>query len=296
MQLPGFHGANPLDIFKHAIQRFLKHDLSTYAAALAYSTLFAIFPFLIFLIALLSTLDIPQFFDWLLEQSESAMPADAFSVFEGVIEGMRGNARGGVLSIGIVAAIWGASSGVRSVMNAMNVAFGVEESRSLPKRYLLSVVYTLGLAALFIASAGLVIVGPNAMDWIADQADLGDLSVTLWTWLRFPVLALLLMIAVALIYYVAPNVDQKFTLISPGAVVAVIVWLIAAAGFSFYISGFSDYSATYGSLAGIIILLTFLYLSSAVLLLGAEINAVLEHHRQNKGNASLAAESPPNAT
>ncbi|MCC6704235.1 MAG: YihY/virulence factor BrkB family protein [Thermomicrobiales bacterium] len=296
MKLPGFHGANPLGIFKQAIQRFLKHDLSTYAAALAYSTLFAIFPFLIFLIALLSALDIPQFFDWLLDQSESAMPADAYSVFEGVIEGMRGSTRGGVLSIGIVAAIWGASSGVRSVMNAMNVAFGVEESRALPKRYLLSVVYTLGLAALLIASAGLVIVGPDAMNWIADQADLGDLWVTLWTWLRFPVLALLLTIAVALIYYVAPDVDQRFTLISPGAVVAVIVWLVAAAGFSFYISGFSDYSATYGSLAGIIILLTFLYLSSAVLLLGAEINAVLEHQRRNSVDTSLTAESPPNPT
>lgn len=282
MQLPGFDDANPFEILKQAVQRFLKHDLSTYAAALAYSALFAIFPFLIFLIALLSTLDIPQFFDWMLEESASAMPEDAYSVFEGVIEGIRGNARGGVLSIGIVAAIWGASSGVRSVMNAMNVAYGVEESRPLIKRYALSVVYTFGLAALFIASAGLVIVGPDAMNWLADQADLGDLSVTLWTWLRFPVLALLLMIAVALIYYVAPDVDQRFAIITPGSVVAVLVWLIAAAGLSFYISGFADYSATYGSLAGIIVLLVFLYLSSAVLLLGAEINAELFHYRQRK--------------
>ena len=110
---------------------------------------------------------------------------------------------------------------------------------------------------------------------VGNQAGLGDAFVTLWTWLRWPVLALLLMLVTALVYYVAPNVAQPFRLISPGAVLAVAVWVIASAGFSFYVSSFGNYSATYGSLGGVVVLLLYFYLSSAVLLLGAEVNAEL---------------------
>jgi membrane protein len=269
------HHVNPVELLKRSVRAFLDDDMPTYAAALSYSALFALFPFLIFLIALLGFLHIPDFFDWLLEQAQPAMPSDSYSLVESVIRDIQGKPRGGLLSVGILIAIWSASSGIRSVMNAMNVAFGVEETRSALRRYALSVVYTIGLAALLIASAALMLVGPRAIRWIADQADLGSQFVTLWTWLRWPVLVLLLMMVAALIYYVAPNVDQPFALVSPGAVVAVIIWVLASVGFSLYVSNFSNYSATYGSLGGIIVLLLYFYISSAVLLLGAEVNAEL---------------------
>lgn len=281
MHLPGLHGTNPMDLLKRSFKDFLKDDMPTYSAALAYSAIFALFPFLLFLIALLSFLQVPGFFDWILEQGQSALPADAFGMLEDVITQIRGQARGGLLSVGIIMAIWGASGGVRSVMNAMNVAFDVEETRPMVKRYVLSVVYTIGIAALFVASAALMLAGPRLMESVADRVGLGSLFVTLWTWLRFPVLVLLLMLAAALIYYVAPNVDQPFAFITPGAVFAVVVWVIASLGFSLYISNFTDYSATYGSLGGIIVLLFFFYISSAVLLLGAEVNAEL--HRIELG-------------
>lgn len=162
-------------------------------------------------------------------------------------------------------------------MNAMNVAYGVKETRPAQRRYLLSVIYTIGVAALLIASAALMLIGPRAFEWAAKQAHLGSEFVTIWTWLRWPVLVLLLMVAAALIYYVSPNVDQPFALITPGAVVAVGSWVLASVGFSLYVSNFSNYSATYGSLGGIIVLLLYFYLSSAVLLLGAEVNAELRH-------------------
>jgi membrane protein len=166
--------------------------MPTYAAALAYSALFALFPFLLFLIALLGFLHIPGFFDWLLEQGETALPSDAYGMLDDVVTQIRGQARGSLLSVGIVTAIWGASGGVRSVMNAMNVAFDVEETRPMWKRYVLSVVYTIGIAALFIASAGLMLAGPQLMESAADQAGLGELFVTLWTWVRWPLLVVLL--------------------------------------------------------------------------------------------------------
>jgi len=279
MQIPGLHGTSPVELLKRAVKDFLKDDMSTYSAALAYAALFALFPFLIFLIALLGFLNIPEFFDWLLDQGQTALPADAFGMLEEIITQIRGQARGGLLSIGIIVAIWGASGGVRSVMNAMNVAFDVEETRPIWKRYLLSIVYTLGIAVLLIAASGLMLTGPELMESIASEVGLGDLFVTLWTWLRWPVLVVLLMLVAALVYYVAPNVDQPFALITPGAAFAVVMWVIASVGFSLYVSNFANYGSTYGSLGSMIILLLFFYVSSAVLLLGAEVNAELHRIR-----------------
>ena len=275
MRIPGLGSTSPIDLIKRSVREFSKDDMTTYAAALSYHTLFALFPFLIFLVTLLGFLNIPGFFDWLLGQAETAFPQDAFQRVEEVINQVQNQTRGGLLSFGIVTAIWAASSGIRSVMNAMNVAFDVEESRPAWKRYLLSIGYTLGLAVLLIAAAGLMLLGPQVMESIADQAGLGNLFVTLWTWLRWPVLAVLLTLTAAIVYYVAPNVDQPFAFITPGAALAVIIWIVSAIGFSVYFSNFADYSVTYGSLGGVIVLLFFFFISSAVLLLGAEINAEL---------------------
>jgi len=281
MRIPGLDDTNPVELIKRSVREFSKDDMTTYAAALSYHALFALFPFIIFMIALLGFLQVPQFFDWILEQAETAFPADAYGRLEEVVDQVQNQSSGGLLSFGIVTAIWAASSGIRSLMNALNVAFDVEETRPAWKRYLLSIVYTIGIAALLLASAALMLLGPQAIEAIAEQVGLGSLFVTLWTWLRWPVLAVLLALAAALIYYAAPNVEQPFKLITPGAAFAVILWVIASIGFSIYVSTFGNYSATYGSLGGVIVLLFFFFISSAVLLLGAEINAEL--HRNELG-------------
>jgi len=147
------------------------------------------------------------------------------------------------------------------------------------------VVYTIALAGLLIATSGLMVIGPRTIEWIAKQVHLGSQFVTLWTWLRWPVIALLLVVVAALIYDVAPNIDQPFILITPGAVVAVISWMLASVGFSFYVSRFGNYSSTYGSLGGIIVLLLYFYISSAALLLGAEVNAAVRRSRRESASA-----------
>ena len=294
MQRLGLQGVPPLKLTKHAIKNFLANDMLTYSAALACSILFALFPFLIFLIALLGALNIERFFDWLLQTAGDALPESAFSMVETVIGEVRGQSNGGVLSIGIILAIWAASSGVRSVMNAMNVAFHADETRPMLRRYVLSVIFTLGIAGLIVASAALILLGPDVVQWISDHAGFGDVVVTVWTWLRWPLLTLLLIIILALVYNLAPNVDQPFRIISPGAIVAVILWLIGSFAFSYYVSSFSNYSATYGSLAGIIVLLFFLYLSNAVLLLGAEVNAEYERLAAAEETSDIPSEAITN--
>ena len=163
-------------------------------------------------------------------------------------------------------------------MNALNAAYDVAEDRPAWKRYPLSIFYTIVLAIVIILAVGLMLVGPQVMEWLANQIGLGALFITLWAWLRLPVAILLLMVVVALAYYLFPNVDQPFRFITPGSVLAVIVWIAASFGFSFYVSNFVSYSATYGSLGAVIVLLLYFFVSAAVLLFGAEVNAQIYYH------------------
>jgi membrane protein len=264
-----------MEVGKRAFKDFQDDDMNTYAAALTYRILLAIFPFLIFILTLLGALGLQDFFDWLLDQARSAFAADLYSQFETIVQQVQGGANGGLLSFGLIAALWAAAGGVRSVMHALNVAYDVEEERSFWKKYLLSIIYTIGLAAILIAAVALMLLGPESMEWLAGHIGLGDVFVTLWTWLRIPVAILLMIVAIALVYYFFPNVDQPFRIVSPGSVFAVVAWVVATIGFSIYVSNFGNYNATYGSLAGVIILLFYFFISSAVLLLGAEVNAVL---------------------
>src|SRR5918995_4368647 len=277
MQIPGLSGLKPLPLGKRAVKEFLDDDMSTYAAALAYHTMFALFPFLIFLLGLLSVLQIPEFFTWVLDQARTAMPQDAYQRVEEVVTQIQSQSRGGLLSIGLITALWAASSGMRALMNALNTAYDVEESRPTWQRYLFSILYTIGLAVLLIAAGRLMFVGPQAIEWLADQAGLGGGFVAVWTWLRCPVAVLLLMLTAAVVYYVAPNVDQPFRFITPGAALTVIIWIIASLGFSLYVTNIANYTATYGTLGGVVVLLFYFFISASVLLLGAEINAEVHY-------------------
>ncbi|WP_434580057.1 YihY/virulence factor BrkB family protein [Pseudomonas sp. Z5-35] len=258
------------------VNEFLDDEMSTYASALAYQMLFSLFPFILFLIALIGFLHLPDFFSWLRLQSELVLPPQALEQVNPVIDQLQ-QSKGGLLSIGIVIALWTASAGVRLMMSAMNAAYDVVEGRPAWKRFPLSIFYTIGIAGMLLAAAALMVLGPQVMGWIAAQVGLEEFIVTLWTLVRWPIIVFLLMVAVALIYYVMPDVKQEFRFITPGSVLAVVVWIIASLGFAFYVKTFADYNAMYGSIGAIIVLLLYFYISSAVLLLGAEMNAVIEH-------------------
>ncbi|MCY1281810.1 hypothetical protein D9M68_295580 [compost metagenome] len=286
-------GLAPWAILKRTFKAFLDDEMPTYASALAYQMLFSLFPFVLFLIALLGFLHLPEFFDWLREQVTYLLPPQAVEQINPVIDQLQ-QREGGLLSASILIALWSASAGVRSTMTAMNAAYDVTEGRPVWKRLPLSVLYTFGIAGMLLAVAALMVLGPQVMGWLATWVGLEDFVVTLWTWLRWPVIVLLMMVAVALIYYVAPDVQQEFRFITPGSVFAVLVWIVASLAFGFYVKNFSDYNAMYGSIGAIIVLLLYFYISSAVLLFGAELNAVLEH-RAAEGKDPGEKELPPQA-
>jgi membrane protein len=260
------------------IKEFIEDDMASYAAALSFWVFFSLFPFILLLVALLSFLGIPSFFDWLVEQAQTVMPEQAMGQVEETVGQIRAGASGGLLSFVVVVALWPASAAVRMAMHALNVAYDVEEVRAAWKRFSISIVYTILLAAMVIVAVGLMLVGPRVMEWLAEQAGLGPLFVMFWAWLRFPVAILLLMVFVALVYYMFPNINQPFRFITPGAILAVIVWLAASFGFSFYVSNYVNLNAIYGGLGAIIVLLLYIFISAAVLLFGAEVNAEMYQH------------------
>lgn len=277
MRIPGLRGASPLTILKKAVKDFFADDMTTYASALSYQVLFSLFPFVLFLIALLGFLNLSSFFDWLRQNAELMLPQESMGPVNEVINDLQ-QQKGGLMSFGVIIALWTASAAVRATMNALNVAYDVEEGRPAWKLYPLSVLYTIGIAGMMILAAAFLMVGPQAIQWLTQQIGLEQVFVTVWAWLRYPAALFLLTLAVAIVYYVAPDVEQEFRFITPGATLAVIVWVLASLAFNYYVSNFADYNATYGSIGAIIALLFYFFLSAAVMLFGAEINAVIEHY------------------
>jgi membrane protein len=268
---------SPVALIKQSVKEFLEDDMITYASALAYQVLFSIFPFVIFLVALLGFLRLSNFFEWLNMHAQIVFPQQAMEQVNKVIAELQ-QQKGGLLSFGMIVALWSASAAVRATMNALNVAYDVSEGRPAWKIYPLSILYTIGVAAMLILAVVLMMIGPQAVQWLAHQVGIEQIFVALWAWLRWPVALFLLTLAVAVIYYVAPDVEQEFRFITPGATLAVIVWIVMSLAFNYYVSNFGNYSATYGSIGAIIVLLLYFFISAAVLLFGAELNAVIEHH------------------
>jgi membrane protein len=283
-----------VEVSQRSIRNFVGHSMPTYASALAYQGLFALFPFVIFLGLLLVVLQVDGFFDRLFEQARSQPPQQVPGSLETVVEQARSSlpeealapvaerlvrqgqevAESNLLPFGIVFfAIWSASGVAWTLLEALNVVHGVEETRPLWKRFAFSVVFAPAIGVMVIVGAGLLLIGPQLAEWLAGRIGLDEAFVILWWWwLRIPVALFLLMLAVSVIYRFVPNTNRRFRFVAPGAVVAVVAWALALLGFSFYLSNFADYGAVYGSLGAAVALLVYLYISAATLLLGAEVN------------------------
>jgi membrane protein len=296
MRAAGARRLSIVEVAQRSIRNFVGHSMPTFASALAYQGLFALFPFVIFLGLLLVVLQVDGFFDRLIEQARSRPPQQVPGSLEPVVEQTRSSlpeealapvaerlvrqgqevAESNLLRFGIVFfAVWSASGVAWTLLEALNIVHQVEETRPLWKRFALSIVFAPAIGVMVIVGAGLLLIGPQLAEWLAGRVGLDEAFVILWWWLRIPVALFLLMLAVSVIYRFVPNTNRRFRFVAPGAVVAVIAWALALLGFSFYLSNFADYGAVYGSLGAAVALLVYLYISAATLLLGAEVNEAL---------------------
>jgi membrane protein len=243
------------------------------AAQLAYYLILALFPALLFLTALLGLLPLEEIMPELFEYLGDLMPADALSILERYLHQVVEGSGTGILSLGVLGALWASSSGITSVMDALNAVYDVKDTRPFWKNRLIAIGLTMGLAGFIIAAQVLVLYGEHIGRWIADLVGLGWLFVMAWVVLQWPVIVAVMLFAVAVIYYVAPCVDQDWRWVTPGSAFAVLTWLAVSLIFKYYVEHFGDYNAAYGSIGGVIILMLWFYLSGVVLLVGGEINA-----------------------
>jgi membrane protein len=279
-------GLSVKELAKRVWSEFWADEVTDRGAALAYYFLFALFPALLFMTSLLGMLPTPDMMDRLMGYISQALPGDAASMLQKTLTEVVTGAKTSLLSFGALAALWAGSNGMASIMTALNIAYDAEESRPFWKRKLLALGLTLGFALFILTALVIMVFGGQLGEMVAGWVGLGEVFKIAWNVLSIPIVMFLVAIGIALVYYFAPNVDQKWAWVTPGSVVALVVWLGMSAALRFYVSNFGNYNATYGSIGGVILLMLWLYLSGVVLLLGAEVNAEIEHAAAARGDAT----------
>jgi membrane protein len=247
------------------------------AAQLAYYFFFALFPAVLVGLAFASFFPLEHFVDRIVGALSGIVPGDIVAIVQDQIRKISEGNHGGILTFGLLAALWSSSAAVVGLIDALNRAYDIEEGRPWWKVRLLAVGLTLALAALILVAFALVLVGPTAADYIARATGVGPVFAWAWKILQWPVVVGLVALGAGVVYYFAPDAEQEWVWVSPGAVLASVIWLAGSLGFKYYVAHFATYTETYGALGGVMVLLLWFYLSGVILLLGAELNAEVEH-------------------
>lgn len=283
---------------KRAAQEFQADDALGLAAQLAYYLVLALFPFILFLVAVLDTFSNPELARSILVYLQQVLPGEVYGIIEGYIDQFLGdeNSAPGLLSVGILGTIWAASGAFSAIINALNKAYDVEETRPYWKVKGIAILMTIGLSGLILTGVLLLVFGPPIGEAIAGYFGLGEEFEIVWNIMRWPAALLFLVLTVALIYYFAPDAGQPFRWITPGGFIGVFLWILASLAFRFYVANFGgdSYSATYGSIGAVIILLLYLYISSLAILFGAELNATLVRMKQEISGQEILDAEPAN--
>ncbi|MEO7350618.1 MAG: YihY/virulence factor BrkB family protein [Marmoricola sp.] len=278
-------------VLRKTFHEFTEDQCTDLAAALTYYAVLSVFPAMLALISVLGVIGQAQ--NSIDKVKETLGPLVSPEVLKQITDALdtvaRSNSAGVALVVGILAALWSASGYVGAFGRAMNRIYEIDEGRPFWK--LRPVMLVLTLVAVVLAAVALlmlIVSGPVA-ESIGNVIGLGDTALTVWSIVKWPILALIVVLVVGLLYYTTPNVQQpKFRWISVGAGVAIVIWVLASVGFAFYVGNFSSYNKTYGSLAGVVVTLLFLWITNLALLFGGELDAELERGRELQ--AGIAAE------
>ena len=277
---------------KRTVREVRDDNLTDWAAALTYYAVLALFPGLIVLVAILGLAgQHPETTNALLEIVRDVGPESAVDTFRAPIESVvqSSGGAGALLGVGLLGAIWSASGYIGAFIRASNAIYEVEEGRPFWKLRPLQVAITVAMVLLLaLVAISIVVTGPLARS-VGDVIGLGDTAITVWNIAQWPVIVVIVMGMFTVLYYVAPNVRQpRLRWVTPGGILAVLVWLVASLGFGLYVANFGSYDKTYGSLGGVVVFLVWLWLSNLALLVGAEFDAELERSRELE--AGLPAE------
>jgi len=283
-EVPMAENLGLVDFVKLTYKEMNEDHVMAFAGNLTYKGLFAVFPFFTFLLLLLGIFNADDLVKTTVDQLSGVVPESATKFVEDQLLGITNSQAESAFTFGAIVsvalALWGVSGAFRSVMEAMNVMYSVEEDRPFWKVYGLSIFMSLAVVVLLVGALVLVVFGESIGVAVADVVGLGSVFASLWSILQWPVVACVVLFAFSLIYYFAPATKQRFRWISPGSILAFVFWLIFSLLFSLYAStvGGDSYNETYGSLAGVIVLMLYVYYSALIMLVGAEMNQVIEWH------------------
>ena len=286
-------GGSWRDLLSRTVREFREDNLTDWAAALTYYGILAIFPMLIVLVSILGLVGTSAT-QPLIDNLGKVAPGPAQQIFTSAITNLqKSQGTAGVLFVvGLVGALWSASGYVAAFMRASNAIYDVEEGRPIWKTAPVRVSVTLVLVVLLAVSAVAVVLTGGLAKQVGNVIGVGSSAVTAWDIAKWPVLLLVISLMFAILYWASPNVKQPgFRWVSPGGLLAVVVWIAASALFAVYVANFGSYNKTYGALGGVIIFLVWLWISNVAVLLGAEFNAELERGRRIE--AGMPADREP---
>lgn len=272
-------------LFLVRLQReFGYDDCMGMAAQIAFYNLLGLFPLMIFLLNIIGRFPLGRALQpSLLEELGTQMPPEAARYVVDTVLGLLPTANNGLFGVGLIASLWGASMATGALITTINRAYNIRPRRNLIKQKILSIWLTLVLAVLWLIAFVIVLVGPRVTQNVFELIGLASETNTFWTSVRLPMAFGLTLVSLAILYYIAPEAKQRFRWILPGAFTAAVLWLGASSGFRVFLRNFNNYDVTYGSLAGLVILMVWFWLSGVVFLLGAEVNSLMkrmdeEHH------------------
>ena len=264
------------------------------AAALSYYFVMSLFPALIFLSAIVAYLPVPDLFNQALGLMSRFVPPDSMGIVRKVLSDVVTPNRSAFLSIGILGTLWGASGGFSAAIEALNIAYDVQETRPFWKTRPLAIGLTFLIGLLLLIALGVMIVGPRFGEWLSSRLHLSQLWVWTWPYVHWTLSVVFTVLAVEALYYLAPNVKQRFWVTLPGAVLAVGCWIGMSYLLGIYFRGFANFNKTYGTLGAAVALMVWLYWTGFAMLIGAELNAELA--KKTDRGAVEQHEEPPSIT
>jgi len=266
------------EIFRRTLyEAFWKDNCLGMAAQLAYYFFFALFPALLFVLAVASYFPLATLVDELFRTMSGFMPPEALQLITDQMIKIADRQQTGLLTLGMLLAISSSSAAMVAIIDTLNNAYGVPEGRPWWEVRLTAILLTVSVAIFILVSFALVLVGPKVATEVAASMDLGPVFEWTWKILQWPVLFALASVAIASIYYFAPDVEQQLVWLTPGSIFATTLWLAASLGFKYYVANWGNYTESYGLIGAVMILLLWFYISGLVILVGAKMNAEIEH-------------------
>jgi membrane protein len=273
---------------------FDRNSVADNAAAVSYYFVFSLFPFLFFLATLTAYIPYVRNSVWaVMARAQHLMPPAAMELIDKHVGNLVGQTRPRLLTVGLLVTLYSASRGVDAVRKALNLAYRVKETRPFWRTELIAFGVTLGGAALVLVGITVLILGGSGGLWLARHLGFTTVYIAVWGWLRWPVTVMAIVSCAALAYHFLPNVshaEHRFRFISPGTLTGTGAWLLATVAFAEYAAHFGGYNVTYGSIGGVIALMTWFYISAFIFLMGGEVNALWE---ENRGKATDTSQRPP---